>query len=243
MNRLMVKTIALGAFTLGFVLGAAWPVPAQAAKDPYPKMAPLDQYFMDRNAEIALARSAAPESISRDATVVVLGPHGYETTIEGKNGFVCIVERGWMNAFDHPEFWSPKVRGSICLNPPAARTVLPITYMRTKLVLAGKSKAEVKESIKAAIEKKELPALEPGAMSYMLSKQSYLNDSALTDDGAHSVAHLMFYTPLMDSAAWGANMPKSPVYLLSNFKGQPEPIDVFIVLTGMWSDGTSAPLT
>jgi hypothetical protein len=190
MNRKMVKTIALGALALGVVLGTAWPAQAQAARDPYPKMAPIDEYLIgDRNAEIALARSAAPESISRDATVVVFGPHGYETAVEGKNGFVCIVERGWMNLFDNPEFWSPKVRGPICFNPPAARTVLPITYMRTKLVLAEKSKAEIKESMKAAIEKKELPVLETGAMSYMMAKQSYLSDKAITDDGAHNLAH------------------------------------------------------
>jgi len=244
MNRKIVGTIALGAFTLGVFLGTVWPAQAQVARDPYPKMAPLDQYLMaDRNAEIALARSAAPESISRDATVAVLGSHGYETAAEGKNGFVCIVERGWMNLFDNPEFWSPKVRGPICFNPPAARTVLPITYLRTKLVLAGKSKAEIKESMKTAIEKEELPVLESGAMSYMMAKQSYLTDNPITDDGAHNIAHLMFYTPLMDSAVWGANLPKSPVYLNPQFEGQPEPIDVFMVLTGAWSDGTPAPLS
>jgi hypothetical protein len=67
---------------------------AQDAKGPYPSTAPVEQYLMeDRNAEIALARSAAPESISRDAEVMVLGRPGYETAIEGKNGFMCIVER------------------------------------------------------------------------------------------------------------------------------------------------------
>lgn len=55
-------------------------------------MAPLEQYLIqDRKAEIALAQSAAPESISRDAEVLVLGRHGYETAVKGKNGFVCIV--------------------------------------------------------------------------------------------------------------------------------------------------------
>jgi hypothetical protein len=230
-------------FVLATVLGSALCACGQDAKAKYPSIAPLDQYLMtDRNAEIALALSAAPESVSRDATVEVLGPHGYETAVEGRNGFVCIVERAWMSDFDSSEFWNPKNRSPICFNPPAARTVLPITHMRTKLVLAGKSKAEIKESIKAAIEKKELPDLEVGAMSYMLSKRSYLTDNSITHDGAHTVAHLMFYTPLMDGAAWGANMEKSPVYLLPNFKGQPEPIDVFIVLTGVWSDGTPAPL-
>jgi hypothetical protein len=78
-------------------------------------MAPVEQYFMDRIAEIALARSAAPEAISRDAKILVLGRHGYETAIEGKNGFVCVVERSWMFPFGSPEFWNPEIRGPLCL--------------------------------------------------------------------------------------------------------------------------------
>jgi hypothetical protein len=235
MNRKAAKTIALGAFSVVVALGAAWPAQAQAVKDPYPKMAPLEQYLIaDRNAETALARSAAPESISRDATVAVLGPHGYETAVEGKNGFVCIVERAWMNTFDNPEYWNPKNRSPICFNPPAARTVLPITYMRTELVLAGKSKAEVKEGIKAAYANKQLPALEPGAMCYMMSKNAYL-----TDDDGHNLAHLMFFTTVVDGAALGAGLPGSPVIM---FKADPESISGFMVGTGMWSDGTRAPL-
>ena len=159
MNRKIVWTIALGSFTLVVALGTARPARAADAKTPYPSMAPLDQYLMpDRDAEIALARSAAPPSVSNDATVLVLGRHGYETAVEGKNGFVCIVERAWMGSFDNnPEFWNPKNRGPICFNPAAARTVLPITLMRTKFVLAGQSKDEIHASIKAAVEKKELP--------------------------------------------------------------------------------------
>jgi len=229
-------------FVLIIVLGAALRTRAQDSKTPYPSMAPLDQYLMERNAEIALARSAAPDSISRDAKVVVLGPHGYETAVEGKNGFVCVVERAWMSPFDFSEFWNPKTRGPICFNPPAARSVLPITYLRTKMVLAGLSKAQIIDGLKAAYANKELPQLEPGAMCFMMAKQGYLTDTALTEDGAHNMAHLMFYTPLMDSANWGADLPKSPVYLNPQFKGNPEPIEVFMVLTGAWSDGTPAPV-
>jgi hypothetical protein len=68
-----------------------------------------------------MARSAAPEAIARDADVLVLGRQGYETAVKGKNGFVCIVERSWMSAFDFPEFWNPQLRGPICFNRPAAR--------------------------------------------------------------------------------------------------------------------------
>src|SRR5215472_4517048 len=98
----------------------------------YPSMASIEQYLMpDRNAEIALARSAAPAAISSDVKILVLGRRGYETAIEGKNGFVCIVERSWMSPFNSAEFWNPKVRVPMCFNPAAARSILPLTFKRT----------------------------------------------------------------------------------------------------------------
>ena len=210
---------------------------AQAPKTAYPDMAPLDQYLMaDRNAEIALARSAAPDAISGDAKILVLGRHGYETAVEGKNGFVCVVERGWMSPSDAPEFWNPKLRGPICFNPPAARSVLPTTNKRTEMALAGRAKAEIVDGNKEAFEKGELPPLEPGAMSYMMSKDAYL-----TDGGGHNLAHLMFYAPPLDGKAWGADLPKSPVMLIPQFKDS-QPIDVFIVPVSRWSDGSIAPV-
>ncbi len=210
---------------------------AQASQTAYPSMAPLDQYLMaDQKAEIALARSAAPEAISGDAEILVLGRHGYETAVEGKNGFVCVVERGWMSPSDAPEFWNPKIRGPICFNPPAARSVLPATFKRTEMVLAGRTKAEIIEGNKAAFEKGELPPLEPGAMSYMMSKTAYLTDR---DD--HNLAHLMFYAPPLDGKEWGADLPKSPVMLNPQFKGT-QPVDVFVVPVGRWSDGSAAPV-
>src|SRR3984885_284681 len=100
MGQRTFKMIALGSSVLAVALGAISQMQAQS-KTAYPSMAALDRYRMpDRSAEIALARSAAPDSISRDAKVLVLGPHGYETAVEGKKGFVCAVERGWMGPFD-----------------------------------------------------------------------------------------------------------------------------------------------
>src|ERR1700683_2548425 len=146
MDRKIRKVTALGSSVLVIALGAISQMQAQY-KNPYPSMAPLNQYLMkDRNAEIAMARSAAPDSISHDARVLVLGPHGYETAVEGKNGFVCVVERGWMGPFDGElavNFWNPKIRGPICFNPPAARSILPMTYKRKEMVLAGSSKAQI----------------------------------------------------------------------------------------------------
>jgi len=166
MNRKMVGPITLGIFALVAIVFAPQAGRAADAKPPYPSMAPLNEYLMaDRDAEIALARSAAPPSISRGATVMVLGRHGYETAVAGKNGFVCIVERAWMGAFDSSEFWNPKNRGPSCFNPQAARSVLQITLKRTDLALAGLAKSQIRDEIKKAFQNKELPAVEPGAMT------------------------------------------------------------------------------
>jgi hypothetical protein len=163
MRRKGLRTCVVRSFALVVVLGAAWKAQAQDPKTPYPNMAPVDQYLMeDREAEIALARSAAPESISRDAEVMVLGRHGYETAIQGKNGFVCIVERSWTAPIDDPGFWNPKGRAPICFNAAAARSYLPRTIKKTDLILAGRTKAQMMEAIVAAIDKKELSAIEPG---------------------------------------------------------------------------------
>src|ERR1700681_3428896 len=106
-------------------------------------MALVDQYLMERNAEILLARSAAPDSISSDATILVLERQGYETAVRGKNGLVCLVERSWMAAFDSPEFWNPKVRGAECLNHQAARSIVPIAELRMRMLLSGHSQSEM----------------------------------------------------------------------------------------------------
>src|SRR5215831_3580135 len=135
MRNMKVYTSAIKNLALLVVLGMAYQAMAQDATTRYPKMAPVDQYFMaDREAEIALARTAAPESIARDAEVLVLGHHGFETAVKGKNGFVCIVGRGWSSAAD-PDFWNPKVRVPMCMNSPAARTYLVAIKKITDLTL------------------------------------------------------------------------------------------------------------
>jgi hypothetical protein len=224
MMRKTFRMIALSGFAIVVVLTAGWQTQAQDAKAPYPRMAPLDQYLMERDAEIALARSAAPDSISRDAEVMVLGRHGYETAVKGKNGFVCVV-----SPVDDPGFWNPKMRGPICFNAPAARFNVPVDMKKTESVLAGRSNAEMAADIKAAFDKKELPALEPGAMCYMLSRQGYLNDR----DG-HWHPHLMFFVPQTDAAAWGANLDGSPIFAIEDTL---ERYTLFLVPVAKWSDG------
>ncbi|MGD0215614.1 MAG: hypothetical protein ABSB87_20520 [Terriglobales bacterium] len=232
MKREIAKTIALPVFALAVVLSAAWPGQAQDAKTPYPSMAPVEQYMMaNRDSEIALARSAAPESVSRDAEVLVLAGHGYETAAKGKNGFVCLVERSWTAPIDDPNFWNPKLRGPICLNPAAARSYLPLSLKKTELILAGQSKTQMFESIKAGLDKKELPTPEVGAMAYMLSKEQYLGDSA-----RHWHPHLMFFLPRTDTATWGADLKNSPIFAANDPEDR---LTIFFVPVAKWADGTT----
>jgi hypothetical protein len=226
------KTIALGTFALVVVLGEAWQAKGQESEPQYLRMAPLDQYLMaDQSAEIALARSAAPTSISRDAEILALGRNGYETAVKGKNGFVCMVDRGWTSAFDDPGFLNPTLREPVCYNPAAARFVLPRTFKKTELALAGLNKTQMFDAIKVAFDKKELPMPEPGAMCYMMSKQAYFGRTY-----GNGAPHLMFFVPKTDGIAWGAGQPDSPVIAIQESR---EPTTTFIVPVSKWSDGTA----
>lgn len=206
---------------------------AEDSRAVYPAMAPVAKYqVVSSSEEVALARSAAPKSISGGAEVLTLGDHGYETTMKGKNGFVCLVERSWGAGFDDAEFWNPKIRAPICLNPAAARTVLPGYLERTEWILAGSSKSDMIARTRAAIAANRFVMPEPGAMCYMMSKQGYLSDA----DG-HRHSHLMFFLAHTDGTAWGANLEGSPIVAA---QGDPEPVTTFLVPVTKWSDGTPA---
>jgi hypothetical protein len=199
-------------------------------RNPYPAMAPLAQYLMPRDAEIALARSAGPESVTRDAEVLVLGPHGYETAVPGRNGFVCAVQRSWAAPVDDPEFWNPSDRSPICWNSAAARYCVPLMVGKTRLVLAGKSRAEIAAGIRAALGAGEFPPLGPGAMCFMMSQGGHLNDEA-----GPWHPHLMFFLAQEPAAAWGADLPGSPV--ISSIDAV-DKVTTFMVPVRRWSDGT-----
>lgn len=225
-----VRATVIKSFFLLAVLGMAHQGMAQDVATKYTKMAPVEQYLMaDRNAEIALARSAAPESISRDAEVQVMGPHGFETAVKGKNGFLCFVGRGWSSAAD-ADYWNPKVRVPMCVNAPAARTYFVRITKITDLALKGQSLPQVNEAMVAALAAKELPPMESGSMCYMMSKQGYGGDVL-----PHWPSHLMFFYSDTDPAIWGANLPGSPVLAVAD---PLEHMTQFVITTARWSDGT-----
>lgn len=222
----------LGSIFLALVVLPGAVEQARAQADVYPAMAPLEQYLMPKDAEIAMARSAAPASIADDAAVMVLDRDGYTTAVQGKNGFLCYVERSWAQDTDSAEFWNPKMRAPNCFNAAAAQSVAKVYLMKTRLVLAGKSKAEIAQAVAAGLNSGELPPLAPGGMCYMMSKEQYLNDQA------HSWhPHVMFYGPGDTEKTWGANLPGSPMIAVNDPEGR---VTTFMIVVHHWSDGTPA---
>jgi hypothetical protein len=234
LRRRIAAALAAGICALASLVGTIGSANAlNGTAAPYPSMVSVEQYRMaSRSAEIALARSAAPASISNDADVLVLGERGYEVAVKGKNGFVCLVERSWFASFDDPVFWNPSIRGPDCLNPAAVSTVLPINLERTQWALAGLSKAEMLARTKSSAAAHQAPA--PGAMGYMMSKQGHLSDVE-----GHWHPHLMFFLSHTALSAWGANLPGSPVM---GQESGPDEGTVLFVLVGNWSDGTPASM-
>lgn len=202
----------------------------------YPEMAPLEQYrIANPQDEIALARSAAPSSVSGKAEVLVLGKQGYETAVAGTNGFVCFVERSWAAGFDDAEFWNPKLRAPNCFNPPAVRSVLPQYVKRTEWVLSGVGRAQMIENARVAFAEHRFTAPEAGSLTFMQSKQGYVSD----ESAGPWLPHLMFFVPHGQSQAWGAGLDGSPIL---GADGSPFEPTVLLIPVRRWSDGSPAPM-
>jgi hypothetical protein len=218
-----------------FLIGLCGPAAAQDQPSAsYPAMAPPEQYRMaDAQAEIALARTAAPPSISADAEVLVLGQRGYEVAVKGKNGFVCFVERSWTAGFDDAEFWNPKTRSPNCFNPAAVRSVLPQYLKRAEWALAGANRQQLIDKTRAAFARHQFTAPAAGSFSFMLSKQGYLSDEA----AGPWRPHVMLFVPQGQAAAWGAGAEGSPIL---GADGSPLEPTVLFIPVPTWSDGSPA---
>ncbi len=141
---------------------------------------------------------------------------GYEQAAHGDDGFVCLVERSWASPFDSPGFWNPEIRGPDCSNPAAVRSVLSGIYMRTRLALAGLSKEQILDSVRAAFAAHQLDSPEPGAMSYMMSKMQRVGPAA-----GRWLPPLMFELPR--AAPIGAQGRSHGVRGLRNLRSRTDP--------------------
>ena len=225
-----------------FAVCVAFPVAVRAQTDsgavPLSHMAPTAEYLMPRDSEIAFARTAAPSAVSRDARILVLTAHGYETAVPGTNGFVCLVARSWDLAPTRPaaSFWDPRIRVAKCYNAQGAQTRIPQYTAKTAWALAGASEAEIGARERAAWADGTLKEdAVPGAMAYMMSNRSW----GVGASAGPWRPHLMFYYPTGQAPNWGANLDGSPI-ASSRTSGSAE-TTVYFVVVPLWSDGSPAP--
>jgi len=177
-----------------------------------PKYPPLSAFMMPRDAEIALAKSAAPAAISDHATIRVFTEKGYVVASEGDNGFVCFVMRGFTGAPTYTPVpvrmmtYDPKTLAPICLNPQAAKTVLPYYDLRTKLGIEGKTPDQIAEGIEAAYAHGDIPKRDVVSFGYMWSADQVLGP------GGHWHPHVMVFAPnyvnsMIGSEEIGGHLP------------------------------------
>lgn len=186
-----------------------------------PKYPPLSEYMMARDAEVALAKSAAPDNISGRATIKVLTTSGYTEAHQGDNGFVCMVMRGWAApSFTPAQFrnlvYDPTVLAPICFNPAASRTAMPYYELRTKLGMEGKTPDQIAEGVKSAYAKGRLPRRDMVSFAYMWSADQVLGPGA-----GHWHPHMMIFAPQYENAMLGGNEFGSPLPQVSDDGGTP----------------------
>jgi hypothetical protein len=194
-----------------------------------PNYPPLSEYMMTPEAEMALARSAAPENVSAHATVKLLTAAGYRVAAQGDNGFVCIVMRGWGAPTFTPAVFRDlvyysKLRAPICFNPVASRTVLPLHELRTKLGMDGKTPDQIAEGVQAAYAKGDLPKMEAVAFAYMFSA-----DQDLGPGVGPWHPHMMLYTPYYENSMLGGNQVGGALPFVGDDGGTPFAVTVIPV--------------
>jgi hypothetical protein len=207
--------LAAGAALL--VSTAVMPAHAQVAAQ-YP---PLSEYLMPRDAEMALARSAAPANITDRATIKVLTPSGFQVAREGDNGFVCMVMRGWSApSYTPAQFrslvYDAKVRAPICFDPGASRMVMPYYELRTRLGMEGKTPEQIAEGVQAAYAKGELPRRDAVSFAYMWSADQNLGKGI-----GHWHPHMMVFAPYYENSMIGGNEFGAPLPQVSDDAGTP----------------------
>ena len=207
--------------TYQYVLSVLISLVAISVKAQEVRYPPLSEYMMDRDAEIALAKSAAPDDVSDRATIKVFTASGFQTAREGDNGFVCMVMRGFTGA---PTFtpvqvrayinYDAKTRAPICLDPLAARTLLPYYELRTKLGLEGRTAEQIAEGVQAAYAKGQIPRRPEVCFAYMWSADQVLGPVG------HWHPHIMVYLPYY-ATLLGTNHPQNPLPAIGDDEGTP----------------------
>jgi hypothetical protein len=224
------RSVSMRRLAYGFLIAAfahSGVLLAQSASSHrYP---PLREYLMTQEAEMALARSAAPPSVTAGATIKVLTQSGYQVVRKGENGFVCMVMRGWSAPTYTPAqfrdlVYDPTVRAPICFNPEASRTAMPYYELRSKLAIEGKSPDQIVDGVQAAYAKGVLPKRDVVGFAYMWSA-----DQRLGPGIGHWHPHMMIFSPYYENSMVGGNEFGSPLPQVSDDAGTPFAVTVIPV--------------
>jgi hypothetical protein len=211
-----MKTLTLVPLIL--LIGGAALAQSTHSRPAYP---PIDAYLMPRDAELALARSAAPANIAGRATIKLLTASGYRVAHEGDNGFVCLVMRGWSAPTYTPAqfrdlVFDPSVRAPICFNPAAVRTVLPYYELRSQFGIDGRTPDEIGRGLEAAYAKGSLPKRDGVALAYMWSADQQLGPGI-----GHWHPHMMIFAPYAENTMIGGNGFGMPLPVVTDDGGTP----------------------
>lgn len=146
---------------------------------------------MPREREIALARSAAPDSVSDRARILALTDRGFEVAVQGTSPVTCIVNRSW------PESVEPS-----CYDAEASATILPVEVYRTEERHKGRPEGAIEREINDRLADGRFRLPRRPAMHYMMSSAQQL----ISDEGravGKWYPHLMLYMPYLTNAELG----------------------------------------
>ena len=180
--------------------------------------------------EIALALTAAPAEVSRDADVYVLRGTDFVKSRAGTNGCACVVGRDSHEGSRYP----------ICFDREGARTLLFRELMEGSLRAKGKTEAEVQALVDAAYKTGERELSTKSSIAYMMSPQQVLFSSPNADGvrvGAWS-PHIMLMLPSVAPEQRGlAHDSKVDVIQIHDRGGTHAEL---VVKVPKWSDGSPA---
>ncbi|MDE1467813.1 hypothetical protein [Aurantiacibacter sp. D1-12] len=229
MSRLSLTTAAIA------LAAAASPAAAQEAFS----ITDTSGYLMEADAEVAMARSAAPAHISDDASVLTLSADGtYQTAEEGSNGWTCFVGRSWTGPapyVDGRRAWQAghfhaELRAPQCFNAEATGSHLAMHRISTYGFMNGADSNQVDMMIGNALASGAIQPPEHGAMSYMYSPQQILQPG-----GQRFFPHLMLYMPYATQDDFGPRDANMTVPMVTDAGSI---FATTVIMSPLWSDGT-----
>jgi hypothetical protein len=173
-------------------LGLAAPVAAFAqAADPLTMVLP-------READIALALSAAPEHLREAATVYVFTVTGYELAREGTNGFTCLNNR---DSF----FYDAVALKPTCWDAAGADSYVPVMLDVAAALAAGTPHAAIVEAVEQGFATGRYKSPGRTGIAYMLAGDVMVDEFGAVTEQLYP-GHYMFYAPGVTSADIGYDL-------------------------------------